>query len=282
MSGTNPPIIIVKKKAAAHGHHGGAWKVAYADFVTALMALFIVLWLMTASQDIKKAIAGYFRDPMGYSTKIGTALGGVGETLTLNKNNMNELKTRLQDALLKNPDLSMLKNYVQMTITGEGLRIELLENEKGVFFENGDAQPTENGRKLLMLIAGQLGRLQNRILIEGHTDAKPYQGSLYSNWELSADRANVARRIMQANGVRLDQVSQVRGFADQQLRLPDRPEDPSNRRISIIVQYSEADVLKAQQSLTPNPPAAAKPAASPAGSAHPLTPAPAHPQPAHQ
>ncbi len=245
MSGTNPPVIIIKKKAVHHGHHGGAWKVAYADFVTALMALFIVLWLMTASQDIRKAIAGYFRDPLGNASKTGSAMGGVGETLTVTKDNMDALKSRIEEALLKNPDLSKLKNYVEMTITGEGLRIELLENAKGVFFENGDAQPTENGRRLLILIAGQLGKLKNRILIEGHTDARPYQGVLYSNWELSADRANVARRIMQESGLRPDQVSQVRGYADQQLRLPDHPEDPSNRRISIIVQYSQAELLKA-------------------------------------
>jgi chemotaxis protein MotB len=244
MADSNPPIIIIKKKTTHPAHHGGAWKVAYADFVTAMMALFIVLWLMTASQDIKKAIAGYFRDPQGSAAKAGSALGGSGETLTITKDNMNLLKSKLENALLKSPDLSQLKNYVQMTITGDGLRIELMENEKGVFFENGDTQPTDRGRKLLMLIAGQLGRLKNRILIEGHTDAKPYQSKLYSNWELSADRANAARRIMQYSGVRGDQVSQVRGFADEQLRLPDRPYDPSNRRISIIVQYSHAEIMK--------------------------------------
>lgn len=239
MADSNPPVIIIRKKKTHPAHHGGAWKVAYADFVTAMMALFIVLWLMTANQEIQKAIAGYFRDPAGSATKSGTSVGGVGETLTVTKDNMNLLKKKLERALLKNPDLSKLKNYVQITITPDGLRIELLENEKGVFFDNGDAQPTESGRKLLILIADQLGQLKNKILIEGHTDATPYQGKLYSNWELSADRANAARRIMQDHGLRADQVSQVRGYADQQLRLPDHPYDPSNRRISIIVQYSQ-------------------------------------------
>lgn len=242
----NPVVIVVKKKAGHPAHHGGAWKVAYADFVTALMALFIVLWLMTASEPIKKAIAGYFRDPNGVASKTGTALGGVGPTLTVTKNNLDLLKHRLETALLQHPDLSKLKKYIQITITPDGLRIELMENDKGVFFENGEAQPTKIGKELLIMIAGQLGQLPNRILIEGHTDAKPYHGvKLYSNWELSADRANAARRIMQAHGVRENQVAEVRGFADQQLRLPDRPFDPSNRRVSIIVQFSHAEIMKA-------------------------------------
>lgn len=273
-SGKNQTIIVVKKKVAHAQHHGGAWKVAYADFVTALMALFIVLWLMTASEPIKKAIAGYFRDPSGVASKTGTALGGVGETLTVNKNNLDLLKKSIETALLKNPDLSKLKKYVEMTITNDGLRIELLENEKGVFFENGEAQPTEQGKELLIMIAGQLGQLKNRILIEGHTDAKPYHGTkIYSNWELSADRANAARRIMQANGVRENQVAEVRGFADQQLRLPDRPFDPSNRRVSIIVKFSRNEIMKALRASPGAAPAAVTlPPGGPEKKAPPRTP----------
>lgn len=273
----NQPIIIVKKKFGPAPHHGGAWKVAYADFVTALMALFIVLWLMTASEPIKKAIAGYFRDPSGVASKTGTALGGVGQTLTINKNNLDLLKRSIETALLKNPDLSKLKKYVQMTITNDGLRIELLENEKGVFFENGEAQPTPGGKELLIMIAGQLGQLKNHILIEGHTDAKPYHGAkIYSNWELSADRANAARRIMQAHGVRENQVAEVRGFADQQLRLPDRPFDPSNRRVSIIVQFSREEIMNALHATSGATRASVQlpmPAPEKKGAAHPLDPA---------
>jgi chemotaxis protein MotB len=232
-----PPIIIIKKKGHHGGHHGGAWKVAYADFVTAMMALFIVLWLMTASQETQKAIAGYFRDAKGFGKQTGSAMGGTGESLTITKSNMTLLKGKLEQALRKNPEFEKLKEFVQMTVTGEGLRIELLESEKGRFFENGEAAPTTAGRDLLVQLAQHMSKMQNSLLIEGHTDSKPYDNPRYSNWELSADRANAARKIMQESGLRANQVREVRGFADQQLRLPDKPEDPSNRRISIIVQY---------------------------------------------
>jgi len=232
-----PTIIIIKKKAHHGGHHGGAWKVAYADFVTAMMALFIVLWLMSASQDVQKAIAGYFRDPKGIGQQTGSSLGGTGESLTITKSNMNLLKDKLEQQMKQSPQFEKLKDYVEMTITGDGLRIEMLESEKGRFFENGAPLPTETGKALLVLLAHEVGKMPNGLLIEGHTDSTPYDNVRYSNWELSADRANSARRIMQENGVRPDQIAQVRGFADQQLRLPGKPEDPSNRRISIIVQY---------------------------------------------
>ncbi len=240
MAAPTESIFIIKKKVSHGRHHGGAWKVAYADFVTAMMALFIVLWLMTASQDVQKAVAGYFRDPKGFGTQTGSSMGGSGESLTISKDHMDLLKDKLQQALKQTPEFSKLKNYVQMTITGEGLRIELLENDKGRFFENGQPYPTKMGEDLLRLLAGQLGNLKNRILVEGHTDSKPYDGMGYSNWELSVDRANSARRIMQDNGLHLNQISQVRGFADQQLRIPTQPQDPSNRRVSIIVQYPQA------------------------------------------
>src|SRR5581483_11188360 len=232
-------VIVVKKKAGHHAHHGGAWKVAYADFVTAMMALFIVLWLMNASQEVQHNIAGYFRDPKGFGTKTGSSMGGNGESLSISKDHMDLLKGKIQQALQKGPEFSKLKDYIQMTVTGEGLRIELLENEKGMFFESGQAAPTEDGKDLLVRLAKEIGNLHNTILVEGHTDSKPYQSSTYSNWELSADRANAARRIMQGNGLRPDQVKEVRGFSDQQLRLPAEPANPSNRRISIIIQYAQ-------------------------------------------
>jgi chemotaxis protein MotB len=238
MPATPPqPIIIIKKKVHAHGHHGGAWKVAYADFVTAMMALFIVLWLMSASQDVQKSIAGYFRDPKGFGQQTGSSMGGTGESLTITKSNMNLLKEKLEQQMKQSPQFDKLKEYVQMTVTGEGLRIEMLESEKGRFFENGEPLPTETGKALLVLLAHEVTKMPNPLLIEGHTDSTPYDSIRYSNWELSADRANAARRILQENGVRPNQIAQVRGFADQQLRLPAKPEDPSNRRISIIVQY---------------------------------------------
>jgi chemotaxis protein MotB len=229
--------IIVKKKAGHGGHHGGAWKVAYADFVTAMMALFIVLWLMNASKQVQEAIGGYFKDPTGQSKMIGSNLAGSGENFLLRKEDMRKLKEQLEKAIQQVPDLEKLKKQIEITITAEGLRIELLETEKGTFFDLGNSTPSPSGKELLSLLAREIGKLQNRVSIEGHTDSKPYQGEAYSNWELSADRANAARRIMMLGGLSPTQVKQVRGYADQQLRNKDNPEDPANRRISVIVHY---------------------------------------------
>jgi chemotaxis protein MotB len=232
------PIIIVRKKVNHRGHHGGAWKVAYADFVTAMMALFIVLWLLSSSDQVKKAVGGYFSDPDGSGKMAGSSMAGVGESLSLSKDDMDKLKEKLQESLRQLPKFEQIKNQVQMTITGEGLRIELLETNKGMFFESGSSNPSEAGKELLMTLANQLGTLPNNIVIEGHTDSKPFMGGgNYSNWELSTDRANAARRFMSEDGLRSDQVKQVRGFADQQLRNPKDPNADGNRRVSVIVQY---------------------------------------------
>jgi chemotaxis protein MotB len=232
------PIIIIKKKVAHGGHHGGAWKVAYADFVTAMMALFIVLWLLNSSNQIKVAVGGYFKDPTGTSKKVGSGMNGSGENFIVTKENMSKIKDELQAAVHKVNIEEKLKNQIEMTITAEGLRIELTESEKGVFFPSGAPEPNSEAKELLSMLAAELGKLPNAISIEGHTDSKPYATSgNYSNWELSADRANAARRVMQQSGLGPKQVTQVRGYADQRLRKPQDPEDPANRRISLIVQY---------------------------------------------
>jgi chemotaxis protein MotB len=134
-------------------------------------------------------------------------------------------------------DFEKLKSHVEMTVTGEGLRIELSESASGTFFDSGSAKLKGDGSEILVTLAQEMGQLPNKLSIEGHTDSQPYTSATYGNWELSTDRANAARRVMQANGVRPDQVTQVRGFADQRLRKTDAPLDPSNRRISLIVQY---------------------------------------------
>jgi len=241
MSVQKPEVqpIIIKKKIVHGGHHGGAWKVAYADFVTAMMALFIVLWLMSSSEPVKRAVAGYFRDPSGKATEKGSAAAGVGENLSIRKDDMGKLKEKLESAMLQSPELAKLKDQVQMTVTGEGLRIELLESEVGTFFESGSSEPSRTGKDMLDMLAAELGKLQNRLLIEGHTDSQPFAASPkgYSNWELSADRANSARKLMQENGLRTGQVAEVRGYADQHLRRPEDPQNPSNRRVSIVVKY---------------------------------------------
>jgi chemotaxis protein MotB len=237
------PIIIVKKQSSHAGaHHGGAWKVAYADFVTAMMALFIVLWLLNSSKQIREAVGGYFKDPSGKYTKVGNgATGkGSGESITAKKDNMAKLKEELQAAMQKMNILDKLKNQIEMTITSEGLRIELLETEKGTFFASGAAEPNEDGKQVMTMLAQQIGQLPNKITIEGHTDAKPYPGiSGYTNWELSADRGNAARRVMQQSGLGASQVTEVRGCADQCPRNTKNPEDPANRRISVVVHYSD-------------------------------------------
>jgi chemotaxis protein MotB len=230
--------IIIKKKIMHAGHHGGAWKVAYADFVTAMMALFIVLWLMGSSDPVKKAVAGYFKDPSGKHAETGNGQAGTGENLSIGKDDMGKLKQKLEAAMKQAPELDKLKNQVDMTVTGEGLRIELLESEVGTFFESSKAEPTASGREMLTMLASELGKMPNKLLVEGHTDARPYKSAGgYSNWELSTDRANSVRKLMQETGVHTDQVGEVRGFADQRLRKPKDPDSASNRRVSIVVKY---------------------------------------------
>ena len=199
---TARPIIIVKKKSGHGGHHGGAWKVAYADFVTAMMALFIVLWLLNSSKQIQVAVGGYFKDPSGTSKKVGSNQTGSGENFSLTKDNLPLLRDELQKNIRRMANFEKLKGQIEMTITAEGLRIDLMETESGTFFESGKAAPTENGKELLLMLAQELGSLPNKISIEGHTDSKPFAGNgEYTNWELSADRANAARRLMQSEGL---------------------------------------------------------------------------------
>ena len=235
------PIIVIRKKVSGHGgHHGGAWKVAYADFVTAMMALFIVLWLTSADEKIKEAVSAYFNNPTGPGKLTGLAAAGLGHAIELPKEDMAKLREKIQQALAQTPNFQNLKDHVEITLTADGLRIELLETDAGMFFESGKAVPTESGAELLGRLAEELGKMPNSMLIEGHTDSKPFASDNgYTNWELSTDRANSARKLMEAHGLRPEQVQQVRGYADRQLRHPEDPEHASNRRISVIVQYLE-------------------------------------------
>jgi chemotaxis protein MotB len=248
MAGKNQPIIVIKKVAGhGGGHNGGAWKVAYADFVTALMSLFIVLWLMGSSEQVKKAVAGYFNDPKGTGKLMGTQMTGTGDAAiaAASTGQLEKLKEKIEQAIKARKDLEKLSKQIEMTITSEGLRIELLEGKDGTFYELGSPKLNANGQELLTLLAAELKTLPNSLLIEGHTDATPYSGSIatgYSNWDLSADRANSARRLLQQSGVRSNQVSQVRGYADQMPRVKNNPTDPSNRRISILVKNDDAPV----------------------------------------
>jgi len=254
------PIVIVKK-VEGHGGSHGAWKVAYADFVTAMMALFIVLWLLNTSKQIQEAVGGYFKDPTGTSKKVGNGKTGQGDFFTATKDNMKDLKEELESKIHKMPILDKLKEQIEITVTPEGLRVELMESANSTFFPSGVAEPNDDGKEILIMLAHELGQLPNKVSIEGHTDSKPFAPTAnYSNWELSSDRANSARRVMQQNGLGPAQVTQVRGYADQQLRKPKDPEDPANRRISLLVHYLDkpGDTEIPVIPTGPGPPAPAK------------------------
>ncbi len=244
MASKAQPIIVIKKKGGHGGHHGGAWKVAYADFVTAMMSLFIVLWLMGSSEKVKRAVAGYFNDPKGTASQLGTTMTGTGSTVSqVDTKDLEKLKEKLEEEIKARKELEKLSKQIEIKVTPEGLRIELIEDKNGTFYELGSAKLSQNGQELLSLLASELKTLPNLLLIEGHTDSTPYSNENgYSNWELSADRANSARKLLQQDGVRPNQVTQVRGYADQMLRIKDNPTDPSNRRISILVKNETEDV----------------------------------------
>jgi len=262
--------IIIKKKGSHGGHHGGAWKVAYADFVTAMMALFIVLWLMNSSKPVQEAVGGYFRDPNGLAEKKGSAVdSAAGQAAPVVKQiDMAKLKQELLKAMQQLADFEKLKKQIELTVTPEGLKIEMIEDPNGTFFENGKAQPTPSLQELLKVLSVEVGKLPNPVSIEGHTDSKPFSDSqTYGNWELSTDRANAARRLMQNSGLRPDQVVQVRGYADQNLRKPLQPQDASNRRVTLIIQYVKTEqpaTFTSNGSLPPAKTLNAPPAPTPA------------------
>jgi chemotaxis protein MotB len=227
------------RRPPQHRRGSGAWKVAYADFVTALMALFIVLWMMNSSNQVKHAISGYFRDPKGYTRALGSGPANSGEALPLAASQIAQLQQQIEAALRQVPEFQKLRDNIQFSVTGEGLRIDLLENEQGMFFVSGSPIPTPAGEHLLAALAAELSRMANEVVIEGHTDARPFRNAApsagYGNWELSADRANAARRMLHAHGLPPRQVVEVRGFADQKLIRPENPADARNRRVSIVV-----------------------------------------------
>jgi chemotaxis protein MotB len=277
--GHGQPPIIIKKVVAGGGHHGGAWKVAYADFVTAMMALFMVLWLMNANEKTKQAVASYFKDPQGVGDKLGSGQAGSGSGLAVGRDDMKDLAEHIEESMKQMPHFETLKDQVQMTVTAIGLRIELMETEQGMFFQSGSPTPSQQGREIIALIVKELNKLPNRVALEGHTDSKPFRGAnSYSNWELSVDRANSARRIMIEDGFPPERIAEVRGFADRQLRDPADAENPSNRRISLIVMYEDqpaADGESPAEAAQPGDakgPASREPAAAP-GEASSPTPA---------
>jgi chemotaxis protein MotB len=245
--------IIIKKIKKHSGHHGGAWKVAYADFVTAMMALFIVLWVLGQDNGVKEAVAHYFKNPVGFSNGGKNILKGQSnEILNISGNSKADKKENEKEELKKmgekiiseldeNPDFHNLMNQIKVEIVDEGMRIELIDSQNYVFFEIGTATIKEAAKQLLEKITFQLIKIPNMIVIEGHTDSRPYGGSNpgYSNFELSADRANNARKIIVSAGLNTNRIDEVRGYADKRLRDLQDPFNTINRRISIIVKYNK-------------------------------------------
>jgi chemotaxis protein MotB len=242
----NTPVRIIKKKVRGHGGgHGGAWKVAYADFVTAMMALFIVLWIVGQSKAVKESISAYFKDPGVFTSTNGgilpdgTKANPLPPPVPIEKiaAEMEKLKAeadKIEKMIAQTPDFSKFKDKIQVMVTDEGLRIDLVEDSEGLFFDIGKATIKSATVQLLKGISSRLSELENNVAIEGYTDARPYASSGYSNWDLSTDRANSARKVME-EGLRKNQISEVRGFADRKLKIPDKPFDYSNRRVSILV-----------------------------------------------
>ena len=312
------PIIIIKKKGGHGGHHGGAWKVAYADFVTAMMAFFMVMWLLNSSESkTRTAIASYFRRPGLFESGSGTPLliGGAGiltdayappkpyeevsestgtapssgagkgregeekgafespktdqkltadglieseemlqgvqvheakqggaiefvEKLKAQKKKMEEVAAGLEAAMREVPELQELLGLVEIDVSADGLTIEIMDTDKASMFRSGSSQILPGSAAPFEKIAKLLRTLPNQIEIMGHTDAKPFsrKGGM-SNWELSSERANAARRLLENQGIPAERVVSVTGRAERELRFPEEPFNPSNRRISLKVKF---------------------------------------------
>ena len=248
-------IIIVKKVKKGHGgHHGGSWKVAYADFVTAMMAFFMVVWILGMDQQLRQAIEGYFSNPVGYKKGYSggaTPISSGASPATVRTNavflasreyqrkKFDEVASELRAKVDSIAQIGNLRAKVQIIVTDAGLRIELIESGSGdALFPLGSSQLTDEGRNTLIIIAEELARLENPISIEGHTDAAPFPpGARFTNWELSNARANAARRVLETTAIAVGRIAEVTGYADRQLRNPANPRDPSNRRISLLLPF---------------------------------------------
>jgi chemotaxis protein MotB len=261
------PIIIVRRHKHKHAHHGGAWKVAYADFVTAMMAFFLVMWLSAQDSRVRDAIAGYFQEPgllphEQSNSLLASGQGGIDSVgmpvlkrqpagmLEAEQKALATAAEHIQQHILKVPDFATLRDQVEFEVTTEGLRIELIDQSRSSFFDSGSSVLRGESTRMLEIIAQEIRELENDVVIEGHTDSQPYAANeRYGNWELSVDRANSARRVLQEK-LRAGQLRAVRGFADMDLRIPDEPLNPRNRRVSIVVRsHSVADIEAAVREL---------------------------------
>jgi len=274
------PIIIKRIKKSGHAAHGGAWKIAYADFVTAMMAFFLLMWLLGSTTDgDKKGIADYFQSPLKIAMSGGSGSGdsnsvlkGGGESLTstvgqvkkgeveAQRNTINlhklkaeqmraevarleDLKQEIQQKLQSSEKLKELSSQIRLDMTRDGLRIQIVDDQNRPMFASGSAVIAPYMKDLLREIGSVLTEVPNRLTLEGHTDAQPFPGGDrgYSNWELSSDRANASRRELIVGGLADDRVLRVQGLASSQPFDDKDPLAPTNRRISIIVMNREAE-----------------------------------------
>jgi chemotaxis protein MotB len=272
--GNQPPIIRIVKKINHAGHHGGAWKVAFADFVTAMMALFIVLWILGQSEDMKRGVGGYFREPMGRAllgagpeqgendgkdNVLGpklVAVPSVFKRLVTTQADLEREADRLKEMMESQEGLAELGDQISVQVTKEGIRIEIAENDKDAIFEVGSANLTPRLIRALEILAKEFAKTRAPVVIEGHTDSTPYGGgSGMSNWELSTMRANESRKILERAGLQSDKVFMIRGYADRDPIAGD-PADPRNRRISMLLMSSQGlemsfGTLESHEATTP-------------------------------
>lgn len=267
---SSPKIIVVRprKKKSDGGHHGGSWKVAYADFVTAMMAFFMVMWIVSMDEGVKDVVEGYFNNPIGfrrgYATgnspvfpgsdpvsappravaspnRVGGAIGGAHTPGAPVQEELQAAAREIRSGV-EGLELQGVEAEIAVSVTAEGLRVEMAEGAEGeTFFEFGSARPEEALSRVLAVVGASLAGLPNPVIIEGHTDAAPYPRANYTNWELSVDRANTARRILVGQGLDESRVMEVRGYADRELRYPDDPRNPGNRRVTLFVASTGAE-----------------------------------------
>jgi len=235
-----PRIIIKKVRGHGGGHHGGAWKVAYADFVTAMMALFIVLWVLGASdKKFKAGLAHYFREPGVFSGSSGIIPNGGQDKLgagIIQAPSLEVLHAQIKEGLGQIKEIAGLRDQVPITMTREGLMIEIIDKEKQAFFEVSSASVKPVMRKVLAVIVAKLKDTPYRLNIGGHTDSRPYHDDAYfSNWELSTVRALNTRRVIEELGFPRENIAQVAGYADRNLRVASDPLSSENRRITLLI-----------------------------------------------
>jgi chemotaxis protein MotB len=247
-------VIVKKKKVKGHEHHGGAWKVAYADFVTAMMAFFLVMWIMGMDPEVKAMVQGYFSNPIGFeqgrtassnmlpvgrSPSDVSAMPRTALTRKTQQRRFEQARSTMEERLREQGIMEGIEAAVSISVTEQGLRVELMETgPEEKFFDKASFQLKPALQDVLAILGGEFGRLGNPVVVEGHTDALPFVGRPgYTNWELSVERANAARRVLVSGGLDDELVQEVRGYADRRLRNAGDPLDRSNRRISVLLPY---------------------------------------------